>query len=363
MIDSLAADRARLTEIDAEILDLKRSLSQSPLEETISGDLARIGPPMDSGATRFVQVSGSTLPTEIVSEIFIHSLPPYPICSPLWGLLSPTNLTHICREWRDIALVTPELWRAMRLSISTSSHGNGADIKRRRDMLDLWLKRSCSYPLSIQLPRFHNSDLLVPQRARLKCVKITALVMPDLKLIKGPLPLLRHLDLSLASHSWWGVFDCTQAPRLRTVILDGLAASKITLPWLQITCLTLHRVAVRGCASILQRIPNLVHCALNFWAFTDYDNDYDNVVDITLPYLESLHFHPHSDTEPEFFSALVTPSLRTLKLQTFISMDASTYVHTNLTDNRPERGTGKIVVTRESRESLQLARPVSRPTW
>ncbi|KAJ6504124.1 hypothetical protein C8R47DRAFT_177927 [Mycena vitilis] len=54
-----------------------------------------------------------TLPNEITSEIFLHFLPVYPRCPPLTGNLSPTCLTHICRRWREIALTTPALWRAM----------------------------------------------------------------------------------------------------------------------------------------------------------------------------------------------------------------------------------------------------------
>ncbi|KAJ7641164.1 hypothetical protein FB45DRAFT_712335, partial [Roridomyces roridus] len=54
-----------------------------------------------------------TLPNEITSEIFVHFLPPYPVCPPMTGLDSPTSLTHICRQWREIALATPKLWRAI----------------------------------------------------------------------------------------------------------------------------------------------------------------------------------------------------------------------------------------------------------
>ncbi|KAJ7187330.1 hypothetical protein C8R46DRAFT_1059491 [Mycena filopes] len=60
-----------------------------------------------------------TLPNEIVSEIFIRVLPPYPECPPWKGSLSPSLLTQICRKWREIALSTPELWRAMAFILST----------------------------------------------------------------------------------------------------------------------------------------------------------------------------------------------------------------------------------------------------
>ncbi|KAJ6492709.1 hypothetical protein C8R47DRAFT_1214025 [Mycena vitilis] len=252
-----------------------------------------------------------TLATEIVSEIFIHFLPPYPLCPPLWGILSPTSLTHICREWRDIALAIPQLWRAMQLSIS--GHGDGADIERQRDMLDLWLKRSCSYPLSIQLQQFPGSALLLPSlishRARWECITITALETSDLKFIEGPLPLLRHLDVNLTNRTW-DVLDVTQALQLRTVVYNGLAAPRsLFLPWSQITSLTMLRVTPRDCPTILQHTTNLVHCVLDLWSLSPYESSR-----ITLPHLESLRFEPNSDAEPRFLTSLVTPSLRTLKL-------------------------------------------------
>ncbi|KAK6985206.1 hypothetical protein R3P38DRAFT_2574952, partial [Favolaschia claudopus] len=55
------------------------------------------------------------LPTEIVFEIFVHFLPPYPHPPPLAGFNSPTSLAQICRQWRDIAFATPGLWRAIDL--------------------------------------------------------------------------------------------------------------------------------------------------------------------------------------------------------------------------------------------------------
>ncbi|KAF7322296.1 F-box domain-containing protein [Mycena chlorophos] len=53
-----------------------------------------------------------TLPNEVVSDIFLQYIPPYPERPPLLGDASPTNLLQICRRWREIALSTPALWRA-----------------------------------------------------------------------------------------------------------------------------------------------------------------------------------------------------------------------------------------------------------
>ncbi|KAJ7885080.1 hypothetical protein B0H14DRAFT_2217607, partial [Mycena olivaceomarginata] len=79
-----------------------------------------------------------TLPNEIVSEIFVHSLPVYPSPPPISGLLSPTRLSHICRRWRQVALTTPRLWRAISLPDSYSV-----------DRLKVWLDLSGRLPLSI----------------------------------------------------------------------------------------------------------------------------------------------------------------------------------------------------------------------
>jgi hypothetical protein len=41
-----------------------------------------------------------TLPNEIVSEIFVHFVPPYPESPAFTGILSPATLSQICRQWR-----------------------------------------------------------------------------------------------------------------------------------------------------------------------------------------------------------------------------------------------------------------------
>ncbi|KAJ7193872.1 hypothetical protein GGX14DRAFT_321653, partial [Mycena pura] len=49
-----------------------------------------------------------TLPTEIVSRIFIDCLPDHGRVCP--SQRTPLLLAQICRCWRDIALETCELW-------------------------------------------------------------------------------------------------------------------------------------------------------------------------------------------------------------------------------------------------------------
>ncbi|KAF7343913.1 F-box domain-containing protein [Mycena venus] len=105
MRSDMEADRIRLRDIDAQILDLERSLS------TLRAQRKVVHERLES-----YKYPVLTLPNEIVSEIFVHFLPIYPDPPPFFGSLSPTTLTHICRKWRDIAISTPTLWKAIKLS-------------------------------------------------------------------------------------------------------------------------------------------------------------------------------------------------------------------------------------------------------
>ncbi|KAJ7756267.1 hypothetical protein B0H16DRAFT_1214680, partial [Mycena metata] len=89
-----------------------------------------------------------TLPPEIMAEIFVNFLPPYPQFPPLAGLLSPLLLCRICQRWRAIALSTPALWRAIRLADESDEeavHGHQFEV------MTTWLARSGRCPLSLSL--------------------------------------------------------------------------------------------------------------------------------------------------------------------------------------------------------------------
>ncbi|KAJ7832824.1 hypothetical protein B0H13DRAFT_1734586 [Mycena leptocephala] len=136
MISALQADRTRLADIEVKIQDLERSLAAFRAEKTLLQER------LDSYKYPIL-----TLPNEITSEIFIHFLPIYPLRSPIAGILSPTNLTQICRQWREVALATPALWRAMDVILYDHLH----PFKQEFAIFDIWLSRSCSCPLSIYL--------------------------------------------------------------------------------------------------------------------------------------------------------------------------------------------------------------------
>ncbi|KAF7367572.1 F-box domain-containing protein [Mycena sanguinolenta] len=161
MLASLATDRARLANLDTDILVLERSLS------ALRSQRDRVQERLDSYIYPVL-----TLPNEIIAEIFVHYIPIYPLCPPAQGFDSPTLLTQICRKWRDIALATPALWRAIFLpdpNIPPTEQGA---------LSDAWLSRSRVYPISLQLnTSFVNLEgklraeiptAIVPYRARLE---------------------------------------------------------------------------------------------------------------------------------------------------------------------------------------------------
>ncbi|KAJ6602792.1 hypothetical protein DFH09DRAFT_1125523 [Mycena vulgaris] len=305
----LAADRARITAAEAQILDLQRSIHQLRAR-------------LDS-----YKYPVLTLPNEIVSEIFIHFLPVYPLCPPLCGPLSPNLLTQICRKWRDIALATPQLWRA----VCIRNMGNDA-FGRQIEMVESWLNRSASCPLSIRmdedtiavLPIDDVLDVIVPHYARWEHVKLLIDSVSYLPVLEGPMPFLRQLYLTVD-----GVLQASsavsvrQAPLLRAVTLDNSAYTTSFLPnvgflpWSQLTSLTLIVITPTECWPILQQSANLVHCELVIWG--------DDVPQppVTIPRLESLVFWAFGGFPPmtQSLDTFIVPALRTLQIpEEFLGM-------------------------------------------
>ncbi|KAJ6533040.1 hypothetical protein B0H19DRAFT_877038, partial [Mycena capillaripes] len=88
----------------------------------------------ESDATVYPVLS---LPPEITMGVFLRCMPseskfrPSPIHAPLL-------LAQICRQWRQIALHTPALWRCLLLE-------DGRPV----ELLHLWLSRCGNLPISL----------------------------------------------------------------------------------------------------------------------------------------------------------------------------------------------------------------------
>ncbi|KAJ7188841.1 hypothetical protein C8R46DRAFT_1243985 [Mycena filopes] len=277
--EARAADRTFLADVDAQILDLERAI-------------LRVRTSKESAQARLdaFKYPVLTLPTEIVSEIFQQFLPAYPLCPPLVGLSSPTNLTHICRRWRSIALGTPALWSAVDLHFDDDEIVFGAQVH----IANIWLDRSCSRPLSIRIRSIYYEpelstliEAVAPHRARWEHLNI-ALEKPEyqnLEDLSGPMPLLRSLLVKVGDFEDPDVtLSWLDAPLLRSTTLDHLTAAVIRLPWSQLTSLTLQRVYARESTTVLRKTPSLIHCSL---ALID-EGRVDASAQVALSHLRSL---------------------------------------------------------------------------
>jgi hypothetical protein len=302
MLATLEVDRARVAELEAQISYLERSLSALRIEKMLAQER------LDS-----YKYPVLTLPNEIVSDIFMHFLPPYPLFPPLIGLLSLTLLTQICRRWREIALGTPALWSAI------TSYHDSIDIPFDLAIhaFDIWLNRSRCCPVSLQFDATDSQmdvaeflAILVPHRARWESLDIY-LSPSHLPILDGPMPLLRYLDLPLLGSGAGTEVVTFEVPLLRTVVLNDDAALSVILPWAQLTSLTLLCVYPEGCVPILLQTSSLVHCKLELF---DSTNNQPRP-DITRPCLESLTLiNPRRESAIDFLGTLIVPALRSLKI-------------------------------------------------
>lgn len=188
MLPELQVDRTRVAELDARIAELERSLC------AVRAEKALVQNRLNSYTYPVL-----TLPNEIVCEIFVHSLPVYPACPLFTGIFSPTNLTQICRKWRELALATPLLWRAIPLRFTKIPQPQAQQI-------DMWLSRSGCCPISLEIVAYESSpdskvvDALAPHHARWEYIRLHLTDLPRspvLLLFTRPMPLLRHLELDV----------------------------------------------------------------------------------------------------------------------------------------------------------------------
>ncbi|KAJ7120207.1 hypothetical protein C8R44DRAFT_623999, partial [Mycena epipterygia] len=118
-------------------VQLRHRLAQlNNLLETLSAEREQLQAASDS-----IIYPVLSLPPEITSLIFIHCVPfpeaSFPRPSPLDA---PLLLAQICRQWRDIAINTQELWQSVAF-VDT----------RSLELIKIWLSRSGNHPLNFSL--------------------------------------------------------------------------------------------------------------------------------------------------------------------------------------------------------------------
>ncbi|KAJ7127294.1 hypothetical protein C8R43DRAFT_1134790 [Mycena crocata] len=247
-----------------------------------------------------------TLPNEITSEIFMHFLPVYPLCPPFLGLLSPIILTQVCHahQWREIALATPALWRAVTLGWPNRQTGYNQPNK----LLELWIMRSHTCLLwihIIDLP-YKFAKILIAHRTRWEFLQVNWDVVRDFPvLLANPMSSLRHLELT---HN-----------DLLTCRLKRFTAW-VVLPWSQLTSLTLTWVFPSASTPVLQQAVGLIYCDVTIISVPEDGRE----ACITLPRLETLVLlgEEWQHAVLDYMETLVVPELRTLHvLAEFLGAD------------------------------------------
>ncbi|KAJ7262448.1 hypothetical protein C8J57DRAFT_1711697 [Mycena rebaudengoi] len=237
--------RGRISELDARILALEEALATVRLErQSLQTHVDEYKYPI------------LTLPTEITSEIFVHFLPPYPERPPATGLNSPELLSQICWAWREIALSTPRLWRAIELSPTPTT-----SLTKALDLLRTWVSRSKDCPLSISLQsRLLDVDFIqaiMPHSERWEHIDFK-LPIESLRLIGADFPLLRALTLGPTYYagetdSLHAISPFRNAPLLTQVALSNVFGPfEIQLPWSQLTSISASSLFPTECTEILQ---------------------------------------------------------------------------------------------------------------
>ncbi|EEB93635.1 hypothetical protein MPER_07677 [Moniliophthora perniciosa FA553] len=253
------------------------------------------------------------IPREIIAEVFLQCLPTIrlPACS--IGE-APLLLTTVCRSWREIALTTPQLWRAIHFALPTpeaflflkekflNEQFIGLSLGRM-ERTELWLERARSVPLHVSFFLDHTAlklvtqelasiysefvDILSQHSARWKALYLKGLpreALSRLHSVKAvDAPLLQSLSLVNNSleftEDWQGtgddypLFNATATPSLRVLHLQYERVDPLALPvrWNQLTELNLRPFtsydSVRNPIIVIHRLaqtcPSLRKCTLN----------------------------------------------------------------------------------------------------
>jgi hypothetical protein len=170
--------------------------------------------------------------------------------------------------------------------------------------------------------------------ARLEYLKLH-LWRANFSAIELSMPALRHLDIHLYESPQVDIFVCRDAPSLRTVLLDALAARHVILPWAQLTALTLYSVSPDQCVPILRQTSHLIHCKLIL-------SEGDGVLpsEVQLPRLESLILdYVDEPIMSGYLETFIVPALRSLhvpespidEISSFISKSGCKLQHLAIT--------------------------------
>ena len=263
-----------------------------------------------------------TMPAEILVEIFAYLKPRslHPQDSAQAILL----VTHICQQWRNIALSTPSLWDVIFANTYRALGGEALAAYAQAS-----LSRARGAPLSINFQCSCNDtfnavlDVILPSSHMWRHAKISLRPEINLSRIRNHLPLLEELHLLHipdAEDEEGAFLDAFAiAPMLTCVRLSpsmGGFAGAIQLPWNQLTSFHSEFAFTIGRSiKVLQDLSNVVSLTM-LVSKNAPDDDLDQTPHnhpLRLTKLENLKLTEVYGA-PSLLSRLTLPSLKSLAL-------------------------------------------------
>lgn len=239
------------------------------------------------------------IPPEILQMIFVWCLPTNRNAV-MHASEAPVLLGRVCSRWRQISLNTPEVWATLHIvppnvnfSKLTSS---AARFQRKRDLIEMWLKRSGACPLDISFVWFAGDsedeiklcgsllEALVPMCSRWRVLDFQAplkmfkpfvgLTVQDVPLLEGMSLMDNRTPLDADTVDCWpnSLEFVESASKLRTFTLTFFSGGirLPSIPWYQLTILYLEsNISFFFCdsaemLSTLAQCTSLQSCTLKF---------------------------------------------------------------------------------------------------
>ncbi|KAJ3744903.1 hypothetical protein DFH05DRAFT_1491358 [Lentinula detonsa] len=244
------------------------------------------------------------IPPETLAEIFIHCLPTDSLYAVRNLAEAPLIFTTICRDWRQIALNTPRLWRSLHFFLP--SRLSDDVFSRRMAGITLWLERSGSLPLSISFHDGYENDTRIISQSR------PAMTVSLIRSLMHFSDRMQDVYLSLSSSSF--------------PIFDNLSPSFPILTSLHVRDKRLRKHDLNGTGSVgfgplLHRMPALEKLELNGFN-TRIGNNYRSLP-CNWKLLTELVIHPPSLDLPQVIAILSeTPRMQSVSVN--ITVDTST---------------------------------------
>ncbi|KAJ7639315.1 hypothetical protein FB45DRAFT_905292 [Roridomyces roridus] len=260
MLPVNATLRSQVSRLALEIHALQTNLAE------MQAELVRLQHQLDA-----VTYPVLSLPPEIVSGIFLHCLPAEALGTDgIDNTEAPLLVSHVCSQWRRIALSTPALWANLDIDVSCRNL-YAAEIAKA------WLGRARSSPLSVkiqgQITELGDSaqffETLRRHAPGIKSLEISVYV-DDLARLPQDIDfsLLRDLNIRLIHDDEFpDVFEAfSGAQALSQIVLNQMSPSFIALPWQQLQKFTGKSYTIPQCIEVLSLMPNLTECAFSVFS-------------------------------------------------------------------------------------------------